>query len=570
LKKQLISSPGFKIHSDMKPAIITSLLLFLLHITAYAQLDQADISTGTVTAHINAGGPLVSEFRVPAGTSTLAAVRNLVLWMGGTDAGNNLKVSVQKTNPMESDFRPGFPGIAGSGKVWKVTRAEIEAHLRDFEDNGIIDNPIPSIFAWPAYGNRNSMKYNGFDVKNIQRMLTANFTPYFGTSSEYNPFQGDFPAFNAPINNTQRVPDEMVYVPFYVEPTHAQGIAMGLNCSATFYAYYCDDADFLDNTIFCTLTFEMTNPGQVDSMYVAFLVNGQTDAQPLDFLATDGINQEVYFYHADQTDLTHPIIGFNINAGLADTRRINELTWAKFLTMPVDNGGSAGPAGQKLPETAQEYYNYMSGTFKDGNPLAATGTGYAPGLNLPATFAFPVVPTDPNGWSEPNAGNTPGERHAVASNGPVSMKPNDANRMYFSLQQVLPGLPLSDQISKIKEYHAKIGDFNYSDYFSPAIDPYDALPCFQDKFHSYSSESAFFNLYPNPSNGLIHLVYQLPALVTIPVILYNQLGQEITRIRLDDIYGSLNLDLTSLPTGCYFYVFSGLPKTVSGKIMIKH
>jgi hypothetical protein len=72
----------------MKPTLITLAFLCVIIISAFAQLDHVDITTGTVTARIRAGGPLISEFRVPSGDSTLVAIQDLVLWVGGLDAGH--------------------------------------------------------------------------------------------------------------------------------------------------------------------------------------------------------------------------------------------------------------------------------------------------------------------------------------------------------------------------------------------------------------------------------------------------------------------------------------------------
>lgn len=69
--------------------------------------------------------------------------------------------------------------LADCGKwnqYWTVRRAEIEAHQRDFTDNGRIDNPIKSIMSWPAIGNPNSLAINGFDLP--RRTLGRAYAPF--------------------------------------------------------------------------------------------------------------------------------------------------------------------------------------------------------------------------------------------------------------------------------------------------------------------------------------------------------------------------------------------------------
>jgi hypothetical protein len=56
--------------------------------------------------------------------------------------------------------------------------------------------------------------------------------------------------------------------------------------------------------------------------------------------------------------------------------------------------------GTTDPNTPAEFYNVLNGSWRDGTPLTAEGSGYNPGLpNPPADFAFPGNPADSSGWS---------------------------------------------------------------------------------------------------------------------------------------------------------------------------
>ena len=137
-----------------KFTLFSLLLLFISqHLCAQTTAPtEAWIGTGTVQARIVAGGPLVTNFQIPMGKndSLVSALKELSIWMGGIDAAGNLRLSIQGANKLKTDFAGGFRDLPQSARVWKVTKDQILKHQLDFADNGIIDNPIPDVFAWPG------------------------------------------------------------------------------------------------------------------------------------------------------------------------------------------------------------------------------------------------------------------------------------------------------------------------------------------------------------------------------------------------------------------------------------
>lgn len=197
--------------------LIAPILLSLLCDTAglKAQTEDIWISTGTIHARVTTGGYLLSDFLVPGEDTPMVGANYLSLWIGGVDPAGNLGLAIQDADTAKSDYSLGFRGVPGSERVWKITKVDIEQHIQDYADNGFIDNPIEAVYAWPAVGNPFSLLYNGFDSGQIPTALAAPFTPGFPSVFTYSPDDGDFPSIGQIIYNTHRIPDEIVYIPFY-------------------------------------------------------------------------------------------------------------------------------------------------------------------------------------------------------------------------------------------------------------------------------------------------------------------------------------------------------------------
>jgi hypothetical protein len=153
----------------MQKLLFSAGLLLWFTFNASAQgADHVWLETSQLKVRINADGRLFCDdekgaFLVPYGDSMVTLMRGAGFWFGGMDPGNNLIISAQTPDPVLTDFAAGTIDVPNSGKVWKVTQAEILAHRQDYLDNWVIDNPIPSVFGWPAAGSNTFNQINGFN-----------------------------------------------------------------------------------------------------------------------------------------------------------------------------------------------------------------------------------------------------------------------------------------------------------------------------------------------------------------------------------------------------------------------
>lgn len=536
------------------------LLLFPQYFLAQTAPTEALIGTGSVQARIVAGGPLVTEFRIPAGNggSLVSAIKELSVWVGGIDYAGNLRLAIQGPKKIKTDFAGGFRNIPQSARVWKVTKEQVRQHVLDFADNGVVDNPIPEIFAWPGQGNPWSMAYNGFATDTFYTRLAAPFADRFGDwQSPYDPATGDFPYFSHFVYNN-RYPDELVFAPFHVKalPVYFPNIKpIQLNCSAVFFTYYCDDADFLDHTVFGYVNMQFAQYDGLDSVFFSIRADGNIGNAKDDYFGSIPGNSVTYFYNADTTfDETAgafpPVVGIDVLLGIPDT--FGNSTGI-FSVMPLYPPDSGVQIAQTQPELPLEYYRYITGAWRDGSPLTEGGQGYNTG---PFTdFIFPDPPFQPSGWSEISEGNKSGDRQALISSGPTHFRSEHGPvfQVFFALDFVPGDKSLSGQWQRLRENSLDQELFFYGDFFPPDIDPYDTLACFKTTSNSASPEAhqTTVSVFPNPASEEIYINAGGNQIQDIGM--YDLLGRQVVRYTLfQSDSKNVTLNIREVPAGLYF------------------
>ncbi|MDO8366597.1 MAG: T9SS type A sorting domain-containing protein [Saprospiraceae bacterium] len=536
---------------------IFNLLFIVVAPSLFAQTDHAWIGTGKVRAritptgiHRDAEGGFLLERGLP-GQPAKNLLSHLTLWVGGFDPGVNLKIACEMNEPvLKSDWQGGFRGVANSGKVWKVTLEQIQAHLSDYQDNGVIDNPIPEIFSWPGNGNSFSELHNGFSMDSVH-YYHAPFYEVFSSDGMYNPEKGDYPA-GPDLNDYPAPPKEIVFAPFYDNGQNKLTKGFGTDMDAHLFAFTldCQEEDFVKNTIF----FEfggLHNSGtdRLDSLhwgiYADFDIGNPND----DYLGCviEENSEMVYCYNADTLD--DNMIGVNppAIALMSFDGPFNEY----FETIPMSNFMPIIPGGfyAGFPTYSNEFYNFLTSTWRNGIPLTAKGIGYNPGIPSlpPRKKAFPNHPTDPSGWSELAEHNPLGNRSCVLSYGPTRrlLPQQNANPIQFALT-------VSDKVGfKQKlEHFISMRDLQgyVFDHCFDCLTPFDSL-CSAPV--SVKEIAPIARVTPNPTTEFVSL--KNPGIGIHKVMIFNALGEESIinppqSVNEDEIIVSLN----NLPDGVYF------------------
>ncbi len=130
-------------------------------------------------------------------------------------------------------------------------------------------------------------------------------------------------------------------------------------------------------------------------------------------------------------------LGIGYGDGIVDNERLG---MRRFLY--YNNLGGGGIAAQTDPVSGQDYYNYLSGFWKDGTPFVYGGSGHQSNPDaLPGVHSDYMFPgdTDPLGWgtggdpqdvwTEQTAGNVPYDRRFAQSAGPFILRPGAVNNI---------------------------------------------------------------------------------------------------------------------------------------------
>ena len=215
--------------------------------------SQIDLKVNNVRARLQGGGDLWWNLKgygsyvvpnVPTGTPKVSSIFAAALWMGGVDAGGNIKTACNMYRSLaDNDWWPGpladnatiAPNeCANWDKHFEVLKTEIDAFKEAYnkankDANGKVtdsdfDAKIPkNLKGWPAKGNPFFQVIHGFSF-----VSTKNYASFYDKNGDnlYNPLHGDYPRLNTKAScDATSQPDQMVFWMF----NDAGGVHADLN-----------------------------------------------------------------------------------------------------------------------------------------------------------------------------------------------------------------------------------------------------------------------------------------------------------------------------------------------------
>lgn len=540
------------------------LILLALPVVCAAQVPPSSwIDVNSVRARIVPNGNMFHSngFLVPQAHDTDPNRRwifnGVFPWIGGKDPAGNLMLSAAAIGGPQSDFKHGIMLRPGYEQVWRVTGDEIRAHQADFWDNGVIDNPIPAILNWPS-------PINNWGFFGEQFIQVGPFND-LNSNGLYEPELGEYPT-PAP-NYGKYIPDEILFFAFHDSTAHGHtgGLPLPMQVFCTVFATNCPEQPALHHTIFVHYRYYYHGLNPVNDLYFGFLVDYEIGHAEDDYIGS--IDKRTFIgYNGDALDEGV----FGNNPPVAAVSVLSPPWWSNGLTeatfVPIYPGP---PAAVQYPALPHEFYAYLSGRFKNQVPLTAAGTGYNLGSSAPPVCcAFPDDPSLPGGWSEPSAGNPPGNRRAVLSLGPVRMLPmsdNDATLAFHWARGETPG-PLSGY-QNIQE-QAQWMSWHLSSSLS--VHPPD-LACLQSvSYLEPAPATAPLRIAPNPATTSIRV--GLDGRMAQQARLYSISGRLVQALQIPE--GSsetVELALPNLPTGLYLLELQGNDgQRRWGKFVVQH
>ncbi len=404
----------------------------------------------------NQANQLFYEVPINSGKQTLFSNS---LWIGGYDAGGQLKISAGTYRQMGYDFYPGpidTTGTYGSAfdstwnRVWKVKQCDIDAYSSWYAAGHVGANPLindsvalEAITNWPAF--------------NMYGQPLASFTDN-NTDGAYNIADGDVPLIKG---------DEAIFFVFNdAEAPHTEttGMPLGIEIQGLAYAHSCPNDSALYNTLFTSYKITNKGPNPLDSAFIGNWSDIDLGFPGDDYMGTDVTRGAYYIYNGDSIDGSGQPSAYGIHP---PSQGIVFLKGPLAIANGMDDPATATASGtgygdmiadnERLgmtksmyynnnfssingnPQTSDDYYQYLTGVWKNAQHLtygadgttAATNCDFVfPGTSDPTNFGTGGVPT--LFWDESNSGRFPGDRRGLASSGPFTLSAHQTQTIDFA------------------------------------------------------------------------------------------------------------------------------------------
>lgn len=564
--KSKVFMNSLKIISKMNKKIILSVAAIVTFIAAPAQTINGNyLDINNIKARINSDGSLFSDytnalFEVPKGSGKKTiAIGNL--WMGGFDASNVLKVAGQTYRQTGTDFWPGpLNSLAATdsitmnnfNRVWKLNQCDIDAYYNWILSGSPGTNPVDStsmeaIMSWPV------LTPDG-----------APLAPYsdFNSNSVYDPYAGDVPLIRG---------DQAIFFVYNDKGgihTETGGTAIGLEIQGMAYAYGCPDDSALYNTIFTNYKIINKSAFRLDSTFIGNWTDLEIGAPGDDYVGCDVSSGAYYGYNGTSIDgayganppsqgvvfltgpwadpngiddaMTATANGTNYGDGVTDNERLGMSRFVYYINDFSVTGN---------PSAAIDFYNYLSGTWKDTTPWTYGGTGHLtgvqcdymfPGTSDPLGYGTNGVPQAP--WDETSAGSFPGDRRGLGSFGPFTFQPGAVQEIDFAY--VYGRATSGGNLASVAVMQDRIDSVR-----SKFNGPITGCGCSGITGISSLTNDNSFDIYPNPSSQNITVNYTSSS-KNVNIKIYDATGRLIKEIR-DLNSGETMISLDGLNNGIY-------------------
>ena len=453
---------------------------------AVTQIDQ---QINNVRARLTTGGDIWwngsdGRYIVPKpvlGGPEVSSIFAAGLWLGGRDPGGNLKVAAQQYGRSAGNFDyypgplnagdPNFPGgplqdprrgtiepdtCAHWDKFFIVSGDNITAHVNAWRqavaagETSLDPANIPDdILGWPARGNQFFAGIHQFNLPETLQGLGGFWDQDF--DGMYEPDEGDYPIVEVRgclSAEPQSSPDEIIFWIFNdTGNAHREsGSPFALQMEVQVQAFAYQTNDDINNMTFQRYKLINRAIERLDSAYFGLWIDADLGCYTDDYIGCEPDRGLAYYYNADATDGTNgcvcdqgidtycdevPILGIDYLRGPLNEFG-EELGMSSFTYYNGPGINGVPNSGTGDPGTPQEYYNYLSGRWRDGTPLTYGGDGYQEDGPV-TTYAFSDPPNEIDGWSMCSEGLPVGDRRTVQASGPFTLMPGAVNELIIGV-----------------------------------------------------------------------------------------------------------------------------------------
>ncbi len=483
------------------------------------------------------------------------------LWIGGLDAGGQLKLAAQTYHQGGVDFWTGPLSTADAttnsvtvnqyNRVWKINQSDIDAFITNYA-NGNVQNGsyiIPSsILNWPGNGD-------------ISQNQDSQLAPYFDTNGDYvyEPTAGDYPVIKG---------DQAIFTVFNDSySTHGSGGApIGVEVRLLAYAYgtgtLVANNPYLNYTTFYNYKIINRSAFTVNNVYTGLFNDSDIGNYADDYVGCSVTKAYGYTYNNPAVTSNDPAVGiaqtkgpYNMTNGIDDNGdgQTDELWEQMSMTnfMFFNNSLPGVPIQTTDPANATEYFQYMNSIWKDGTHLTCGGNGY--GGSLPINYAYPLDtytagPCGAATWSEGDAGS---DKKFVMSSGPYTLQPGAYEEVEYAF------IASFDSIN-----HNPLGNLDAS-VQSLRLANSATVTVTGIKENTINGD---YILSPNPTQGILTIEATKAVNDLVKIEVMDVFGKVLLSQEQNN-FSTVSMDVSNLSSGIYFAKFSSSNKQVTKKFI---
>jgi hypothetical protein len=491
---------------------------YLLVLLAFSVLQaKSQAPSGTALQFNNSYGMLrangiffkdifngLAGYLVPK-TSNVKSIYQMSFSASATDQNNQDHFSVTTYDSSDFTCGPVATDYLNSNYVnkfgnimWTISQAEIDQHIQNWNTPSYV---VPGIIAlWPGNGE-------------VSNGMAAQLAPYTDVNGNgvYDPENGDYPNI---------LGDQAVYLIMNDQNSSRFPGTMPLNMELHLMFYQYATMDPLNNTTFVNIKAYNRSSIILNDFKLNVFTDFDLGNYLDDFGGTDITRNLAYVYNGDNMDETNVgVPGF-----YTDPPAIGLLS----LNHPLIT--SIFP--DSLPRPDNEFLNIINGKQADGT--AITNGGSPTVLQYSDTLS--------NGYNELALNHIPSDRRNFSTISLGTFAPNSVKcvDLAWVYARKITGTSLLKSVDSLM----KAADFVQSFYDNTNY-------CTDGTLQTQSLESAQFEIYPNPSTGMITCVAD-QNLESIEV--WNMEGRLIRKVQAHE--KEMSLDLNQLTTGVYLIKLS--------------
>ncbi len=531
---------------------------------------QINLETNAVRARLHVNGNLwgdgqfgvyeVTADELSPNFNPVTAIYSGALWVGGKDPGGSIRMAAPRygltrgrvdyyPGPLTADGQTNPDTCARWDLFFVIEREDIRRFLSGFDpDNPDVDLIPRNIARWPGIGNPLFQSATGFDLPERELPLA----PFVDVDEDgfYNPLRGDYPAFCG---------ETAVWCVFNDNGPHRDSnIPNVLNAEVHLmaYAYRTVDSDPLQRTTFYDYTIINRGLETLSELYAGHWADSDLGCAENDRINSLPDRNLFYIYNSQQTESSFCVGGLS---GYGNTSPVNIFQILRsrgpagektdgLLNSVVPVFGSAGsgiPLQLTTPRSPAEYYNFLSGRAKDGEPLTRGGFGYRIGGDT-TRYIFDGGPTETGAPWTHCAEQLPARdlRH-VYGTGPYTLDPGERAEFTLAITTKFRVLytDLCPEEATIIATADEVADFYEEDCAALRATP----------TRSVSVAKTDLRVFPNPVGNRV--TFALPAggstIGTLSVM--DGTGRLLTSINCEQTSCTLEMNDGNLPGGVYFY-----------------